>query len=305
MAAGYALFSLGSDTGGSIRLPAAMCGVTGIKPTQTRVSRAGVMPLSFSLDNVGPLARSARDAARVLRIIAGSDPADPTSAAHPVADYEAALDGDLRGEVVVVPTEVLDGTEPSLLPAFESALLVLEARGARVVRLSLPALVSAGAQGNLVSRCEAAAIHGAWMRERGGDYAAHLAARMFAGFAVPAHLYVEALSRRGPILRAFCRDAFRDGTLVAVPGLLRPTPTLRETDVDADPATWDRFMGVSGSTRMFNYLGLPAACAPCGTDVNGMPVGIQLAARPFGEARVLRAADALQRDTNWHLRRPG
>ena len=305
VAAGYAMFSLGSDTGGSIRLPAAMCGVTGIKPTQTRVSRAGVMPLSFSMDNVGPLARTARDAARVLRLIAGGDPADPTCAGEAVPDYEAALDGDLRGEVVVVPDEVLEGTEPSLLAAFEAALRVLEGRGARVLRMSLPVLAAVGAQGSLVSRCEAAAIHGEWMRGRAGEYATFLSARMYGGFAVPAHLYLEALSRRGPILRAFCRDAFRAGTLVAVPGLRLPTPTLRETDVDADPDTWDRFNGVSGNTRMFNYLGLPAVCAPCGVDGRGMPVGIQLAARPFGEARVLRAADALQRDTGWHLRRPG
>src|SRR5262245_54310424 len=131
--------ALGSDTGGSIRLPASMCGVTGIKGTQTRVSRFGAMPLSFSADNVGPLARTARDCARLMRTIAGHDPADPTSSTEPVPDYEAALDGDVRGMRVGVPTNFFfDGADQEVLAAFDAAMQVFESRGARTVRLEIP-----------------------------------------------------------------------------------------------------------------------------------------------------------------------
>ncbi|MGG5808004.1 amidase [Falsiroseomonas sp. CW058] len=298
--------ALGSDTGGSIRLPAAMCGVTGLKPTQTRVSRAGVMPLSFSCDNVGPLVRSARDAARLFGAIAGHDPRDPTSARRPVPDAEAALDGNIRGVAVTVVEEFLDSAAEEVVAPFEAALAVLAARGARIRRVSVPAMRAVHACNALLARAEAAAIHAEWMRHRAGDYAAHLSGRLHPGFAVPAHLYIEALSLRGPLLRRFCADAFEGaGALVATPTLRGPVPTLAETDVDADPvANWGRFMGCSVNTRPFNYLGLPVVSLPCGFDRAGLPVGLQLAGRPFGEAAVLRAADAFQRDTDWHRRLP-
>lgn len=297
--------ALGSDTGGSIRLPASMCGVTGLKPTQTRVSRAGAMPLSFSCDNVGPLVRSARDAARFLRVIAGHDPRDPTSAREEVPEYEAALTGDLRGLEIAVIDQLRDGAEEQVLAAFEAALKVLQSRGAGVRRLSLPMMREVHAGTAILSRCEAAAIHAEWMRRRPGEYAAHLSGRMYPGFAVPAQIYIEALSLRGPILRRFCAEAFRGSHLVATPTLRMAVPTLAETDVDADPeANWARFMSVSVNTRPFNYLGLPAVSVPCGFDGRGLPIGLQLAARPFAEATLLRAADAYQRDTDWHRRSP-
>ena len=139
VAARFNYLALGSDTGGSIRLPASACGVTGLKPTQTRVSRYGVMPLSFSHDNVGPLARSARDCARILSVIAGHDPLDPTSATEPVPDYEAAMTGDLRGLRIGVPTNYfLDDADAQVLAAMEAALAVLIERGATVSRFALP-----------------------------------------------------------------------------------------------------------------------------------------------------------------------
>jgi aspartyl-tRNA(Asn)/glutamyl-tRNA(Gln) amidotransferase subunit A len=298
--------ALGSDTGGSIRLPASMCGVTGLKPTQTRVSRAGVMPLSFSCDNVGPLVRSARDAARFLRVTAGRDERDPTSAREAVPDYEAALDGDLRGMGIAVVEELLQGAAPDVLATFEAALRVLEARGAVIHRRSLPLMRAVYALTGVVSRAEAAAIHAQWMRDRPGDYAMHLSGRLHPGFSIPAHLYIEALSLRGPVLRQFCAEAFgADCRIVATPTLRGQVPTLAETDVDADPvANWARFMNCSLNTRPFNYLGLPAVSVPCGFDARGLPTGLQLVGRPFAEATVLRAADAFQRDTEWHRREP-
>ncbi len=306
VAARFTYAALGSDTGGSIRLPAAACGVSGIKPTQTRVSRAGVMPLSFSHDNVGPLARTVRDCARVLRVIAGQDPRDPTSAAEPVPDYEAALDGDLRGMRLGVPTTYfLDGLDAAVEQALEQALAVLAERGATVIRLPLPLMEAVLAYGGIVSRVEAAAIHAQWMRERPGDYAVHLSARIYAGNAIPGTYYVEALSRRGPILQAFAAEVFGQVDALVCPTIKTCLPTLAETDIDhGPPGTEHRFMALSANTRPFNYLGLPAVSVPCGFDPQGCPVGLQIAGRPFAEARVLRIADAYQRSTDWHRRSP-
>jgi aspartyl-tRNA(Asn)/glutamyl-tRNA(Gln) amidotransferase subunit A len=306
VAARFTYAALGSDTGGSIRLPAAACGVTGLKPTQTRVSRAGVMPLSFSADNVGPLARTARDCARVMSVIAGHDPLDPTSATEPVPDYEAALDGDLRGLRVGVPTTYFsDGADTPVLEAVEAAVAVLAARGATVLRLPLPLMDAVSAYGGIISRVEGATIHAQWMRKRQTDYAVHLSARLYAGNAIPGTYYVEALSRRGPVLRAFAAEVFGQVDVLVTPTIKTCLPTLAATDIDrGPPGTEHVFMAVSANTRPFNYLGLPAISVPCGFDPNGCPIGLQIAGRPFAEARVMKVADAYQQDTDWHVRRP-
>jgi aspartyl-tRNA(Asn)/glutamyl-tRNA(Gln) amidotransferase subunit A len=298
--------ALGSDTGGSIRLPASACGVTGLKPTQTRVSRYGVMPLSFSHDNVGPLARTARDCARVLSVIAGHDPKDPTSAREDVPDYEAAMNGDLRGQRIGVPTNVFfDGADTPVLRAVEAALQVLQARGATVTRLELPLMDAVGAYGGIVSRAEAAPIHAEWMRAAPQAYGAHISGRMYPGYAIPAAYYIEALSRRGPILKAFAAEVFGQIDVLVTPTIRTCLPTLEETDIDhGPPGTEKRFMAVSANTRAFNYLGLPAISVPCGLDPNGCPIGLQIAGRPFSETRVLKIAGAYQTDTDWHERLP-
>lgn len=311
VATGATFASLGSDTGGSIRLPAAACGVTGLKPTQTRVSRHGVMPLSFSADNVGPLARTARDCALMMSVIAGHDTQDPTSATEPVADYLAALDGDLRGLRIGIPNGFLmDAAEAPIQAAIRAACGVLAARGAVVVAVDLPLMDAVLAYGGIVSRVEGAAIHARWMRERAQDYAPHLSARLYSGTAIPGTYYVEALSRRGPILRRFAAEVFGHVDMLAMPTIPTLLPTRAATDIDAfaagtaDADTVARFNAVSVNTRPFNYLGLPAISVNCGFDPNGLPIGLQLVARPFAEAAVLRAADAYQRDTGWHAMRP-
>jgi aspartyl-tRNA(Asn)/glutamyl-tRNA(Gln) amidotransferase subunit A len=306
VASRFTYAALGSDTGGSIRLPASACGVTGIKPTQTRVSRAGVMPLSFSHDNVGPLARTARDCARVLRVIAGHDERAPTSARVPVPDYEAALDGDLRGLRIGLPTNYFrDDADAEVLDVVERATEVLAARGATVRRIALPHMDAVAAYGGIVSRVEGAAIHARWMRDAPQDYAVHLSARLYGGYAIPGAYYVESLSRRGPILKAFAAEVFSAVDVLATPTIRFRLPTLAETDIDkGPPGTEEKFMAISAYTRPFNYLGLPAVSLPCGFDANGLPIGLQIAGRPFAEARILRAADAYQRDTDWHRQRP-
>ena len=305
VAARFVTAALGSDTGGSIRLPAAMCGVTGLKPTQTRVPRTGVMPLSFSADNVGPLCRTARDAARFLGVIAGACPGDPTSAAEPVPDYEAALTGDLRGmRMAVVEPWFFDDIEAPVAEAFEAAIQTLQSLGVRTEMVSPDSMHAIGTYTALVSRVEGATIHAQWMRERPSDYATHLSARIYGGYAIPGTAYLEALARRGPLLRRFCQEALAGFDAVLTPSLRTRVPTRAETDIDANPENWSRFMALSANTRPFNYLGLPTISVPAGFDDRGLPVGLQIATRPFGEAKLLRIADAFQRETDWHKRNP-
>jgi len=305
VAARFNYMALGSDTGGSIRLPASANGVSGLKPTQTRVSRYGVMPLSFTHDNVGPLTRTVRDCARVMSVIAGHDPRDPTSAREPVPDYEAALTGDIRGVRIGVPLNVFfDGADPQVTATIEAALLVMKARGAVVTRLTLPLMDAVAAYGGIVSRVEAATIHAEWMRSDPQAYGAHISGRMYPGYAIPAPYYVESLSRRGPILRAFAAEVFAQVDVLVTPTIRTCLPTLAETDIDhGPPGTETKFMAVSANTRPFNYLGLPAISVPCGFDPHGCPIGLQIAGRPFAEARVMRVADAYQRDTDFHTKR--
>jgi aspartyl-tRNA(Asn)/glutamyl-tRNA(Gln) amidotransferase subunit A len=143
------------------------------------------------------------------------------------------------------------------------------------------------------------------MRERAGEYGIHISGRMYPGYAIPATYYVEALARRGPVLKAFANEVFAKVDLLATPTIRTCLPTLAETDIDhGPPGTETRFMAVSANTRPFNYLGLPAVSVNCGFDPNGLPIGLQIAGRPFAEARVLKVADAYQRDTDFHARRP-
>jgi aspartyl-tRNA(Asn)/glutamyl-tRNA(Gln) amidotransferase subunit A len=306
VAARFIYGALGSDTGGSIRLPASMCGVTGIKGTQTRVSRYGAMPLSFSADNVGPLARTARDCARIMQIIAGHDPADPTSSREPVADYEAGLDGDIRGQVIGIPTNFfLDNADGDVRRAFDAAIEVLVARGARTVEIEIPHMDAINTYGAVISRVEGATIHAQWMRERPQDYSVHLSGRIYAGFAIPAVQYLEALSRRGGILRDLGKHVFDKVDVVATPTMRKMVPTLAETDIDAGaPGAVESFNAITLNTRAVNYMGLPAVSALCGFDSRGLPVGLQIIGRPFAEGRILKFADAYQRDTDWHRQRP-
>jgi aspartyl-tRNA(Asn)/glutamyl-tRNA(Gln) amidotransferase subunit A len=298
--------ALGSDTGGSIRLPATMCGITGIKGTQTRVSRYGAMPLSFSADNVGPLARTARDCARLLREIAGHDPNDPTSSSEPVPDYEASLDGDIRGLVIGIPINFFfDDADPEVRKAYDAAVEVLEARGAATLKLEVPHMDAVNTYASVISRVEGASIHAQWMRKQQHDYSVHLSGRLYAGYAIPAVQYLEALSRRGPVLRAFGKDVFSKCHVFATPTIRMKVPTLAATDIDAGaPGAIEAFGAISINTRAINYLGLPSVSVPCGFDGDGLPIGLQIQGRPFGEGKVLKVADAYQRDTDWHTRVP-
>ena len=298
VAAGYCTGALGTDTGGSIRLPASCCGVTGLKPTFGRVSRAGVVPLCASLDVVGPIARTARDCAILLSVIAGADAADPTAASLPVPDYEAALSGCVAGERIGISRNwFFDEAAPEIRAACDDALRRLASLGAMLVPIEVPLLDEIVTYGGAVARVEAAALHAGWMRTQPQSYAAHISARLYPGYAIPATYYAEAIARRPAITTGFVQNVFGLVDVLATPTLRSRAPTRAETDVDrGPPGTEQRFFAVGGNVRPFNYLGLPALSLPCGIDTNGVPIGLQLVGRPFGEARLLRIADAYQRD---------
>ncbi len=287
--------TLGSDTGGSIRYPAACCGLLGLKPTYGRVSRFGCMPLSHSLDHIGPLARSAEDTALLLQAIAGHDPQDPTTSTRPVPDYRAGLDRGVAGLRLAVAEGGLD----TPLEA-EVAIAVAEAvdrrgrAGMPVSRVEVPAFAPFNALRRMIMLVECAALHRdrvATARER---YNPQTLSRMEPGFPVSAVDYARALGARAPLLRRFCAQVFAGADVLALPTCPVPTPGIRETDTGGDA----RFMAVANRLGTlvgpFNLLGLPALNVPAGLDRRGLPVGLQLVARPFGEALLLRVARALE-----------
>lgn len=297
--------ALGSDTGGSIRLPAAACGVTGIKPTQTRVSRYGVMPQSFSLDNVGPLARTAVDCARILSVIAGHDPLDPTSSTESVPIYEEALKGKADGIKIGVPeTHFLDNVDHAVGTAFDNAVGLLARRGVKVECVPVPFIDAILAYGGVVDSVEAASIHAEWMRSRPQDVSADIS-WVYPGYAIPATYYLEALSRRGPILREFSKAVFSRVDVLATPTIPTCIPTLAETNIGHQLVEGEgKAAKLWANSGIFNYLGLPTVSVSCGFDPNGMPIGLSFTGRPFGEAGILKLANAYQHETDWHKRRP-
>jgi aspartyl-tRNA(Asn)/glutamyl-tRNA(Gln) amidotransferase subunit A len=297
--------TLGSDTGGSIRVPASLCGIVGLKPTWGRVSRAGAMPLSFSLDHVGPLARTARDCALLLEAIAGPDPADRTTTTRPVGALAAALDAGVKGLRIGFARDGLEVEPEALIAALErDAITALRGLGARVHEQPIPALAPINAARRIVLMAECAALHRELVRRRRADYNPETLARMLPGFAVEAPDYLRALALRTPLLERFVAEVFAACDLLALPTTPVATPTIAETLTGADA----RFVQVSnalGSAIGFaNYLGLPALSVPIGRDGRGLPVGLQLVARPFAEALLLRAAHALLEATGWAAQRP-
>jgi aspartyl-tRNA(Asn)/glutamyl-tRNA(Gln) amidotransferase subunit A len=304
IAAGLCAGTLGSDTGGSIRIPSALCGITGIKPTYGRVSRAGVLPLAWSMDHVGPMCRSAADCALMLNAIAGYDPRDPSTSVLPVPDFTAALTGDVKGlRVGVLRSFFLESTGLALRQAVEEAVRVLEGLGASAQEVNLAgASLAAGASYAVLSP-EAYAYHEAWLRERPQDYGEDVRERLRVGAFVEASDYL-----KGQRVRGVLRDEVT-AALSHVDVLLCATTPIVATSVGQTEVTVEHAkVPVRGSlirfTRPFNLTGHPAASVPCGFTAAGLPVGLQIVGRAFDEATVLRVADAYQRATDWHARRP-
>ena len=298
--------ALGSDTGGSIRCPAAANGVTGINPTQGRVSRHSCMPMSWSYDVMGPLARTVRDCARVLGAIAGADENDASTSREPVPDYEATIEHSLRGVRIGIPEGYFDeGLDPGVATAIEATHPVFEGLGAKLVPVAMPALLdTVSAIHPLVMKCEGAANHLPWKRAHDEDYSDEVGKRLQAGFFIPATDYINALQYRAHALRAFADAVFGDCDALLTPVLPMPTPTLADTAYRDGPAYLNMVVGLTRNTRVVNYLGLPALSVTCGFTPDGMPTSFQLIGRPFAEALLFRLGHQYQRETDWHRRWP-
>jgi aspartyl-tRNA(Asn)/glutamyl-tRNA(Gln) amidotransferase subunit A len=304
VAARLTFAALGSDTGGSIRMPAHFCGVTGLKTTVGRVSRAGAMPLSQSLDTVGPLARSAEDCALLLGLMAGADPEDPTAVSGPLPDFAAATTGSIRGLTIGVPTAFyVDDLDAEVAGVLDATIAVLKREGANVVAVELPDQRQLTAASQLVLAVEAAAFHKRWMIERPQDYGPQVLMRLQNGLAIPGVLYLEAMRWRGPALAAHLA-AVADVEAMIAPVSPIAAPTIAESDVGNGPDADAVIQRLTRFTRPINYLGLPSLAIPAGFTRGGLPVGMQLVGRSFDEATLLRIGAAFQRATDFHDRVP-
>jgi aspartyl-tRNA(Asn)/glutamyl-tRNA(Gln) amidotransferase subunit A len=304
VAARLTFAALGSDTGGSIRMPAHFCGVTGLKTTVGRISRAGAMPLSQSLDTVGPLARSAEDCALLMALMAGADPEDPTAVTGPVPDYNAAVQQSMKGLTIGVPTAFyVDDLDAEVARILDETIAVFKREGAHIVQVELPDQRQFTAACQLVLAVEAAAFHKRWMIERPQDYGPQVLMRLQNGLAVPGVSYLEAMRWRGPALAAYLAAVAGVDAVIA-PVAPVAAPTIAESDVGNSPDAEAVIQRLTRFTRPVNYLGLPSLAIPTGFTASGLPVGMQLIGRSFDEATLLRIGAAFQRATDFHDRIP-
>ena len=296
LAAGLVVGATGSDTGGSIRGPAAFCGIAGLKPTYGRVSRAGVLTLSWTLDHTGPMARTVEDCAYLLRAMAGHDAADPASSRAPVDDYLAPLRRDIRGIRIGVPRAYFfEGIDPEVERAFEEALETLRRLGAEVRDVQIPSL-HATQSFLLILMAEAFAYHERDIREHPELYGDVARERILTGALVSATEYVQAQRIRAQMCRETA-EVLGSVDVLATPTTVKPaTPFTQAQNPD--------FGFPRSNMPPFNLTGLPTLALPCGFSSTGLPLSLQLAGRPFEEGTVLRVGHAYEHATPWHTRRP-
>jgi len=304
VAARLTFAALGSDTGGSIRMPAHFCGVTGLKVTYGRVSRAGAMPLSQSLDTVGPLAQTAEDCALLLGLMAGPDPEDATASHAPVADYRAATKASIKGLKIGVPSNFyVDDLDTEVARILDQTIATLKREGAEIVQVELPDQRQLSAACQLLLAVEAAAFHKRWLIERPQDYGPQVLMRLQNGLAIPGVTYLETMRWRGPALAAHVAATSKVDAVIA-PVAPMPAPTIAESDVGNSPGAEAVIQRLTRFTRPINYLGLPSLAIPCGFTKAGLPVGMQLIGRSFDEATLLTIGAAFQRATDHHQKVP-
>ena len=322
VAADECIASLGSDTGGSIRQPAALCGCVGLKPTYGRVSRYGLVAFASSLDQVGPFTKDVRDAATLLQVIAGADERDSTNVPEPVPDYSAALSADVKGLRIGLPREYqMEGLDPEVKAATDAAVKQLEGLGAEVKEISLPHTEYAIATYYIIATAEASAnlarfegvrygarVDGADPEEmnrktRGAGFGEEVKRRIILGTYVLSSGYYDAYYLRAQKVRTLIRQdflkAFEEVDLIASP--TTPTPAFKIGEKAGDPLQ----MYLSDIyTISCNLAGLCGISVPCGFSETGLPIGLQLLGKPFGESDLLRAAHAYEQATDWHTHRP-
>jgi aspartyl-tRNA(Asn)/glutamyl-tRNA(Gln) amidotransferase subunit A len=279
-----------------------------MKATYGRVSRAGAVARSWSLDHIGPLTRTVRDNARLLAAIAGYDPNDSTTSEKPVPDYEALLAGGVSGLRigVALPNDGPAPLDPTIGAAVQAAADALGKLGAKITAAKLPDFTALYRCAEVMVKCEAAAMHRPWMEKTPELYANQVRTRMEAGFFIPATQYIDALRLRAHFVAEFLATAMDGVDAVLLPAIPFPIPTIAETDTEAKggPAVLKMVAVFTGLTRPFNTLGVPALSLPCGFDGNGAPIGLQLVGRPFDEAMLYRIGHTYQGATDHHKKVP-
>ena len=303
-ASGQCTFSLGTDTGGSIRIPSALCGLVGLKPTYGRLSRYGITVLSWSQDHPGPMARTVEDCALAMSALAGYDSNDPSSARVSVPDFTQALTGNIRGMRVGVPKEFLgDPIDSEVEYSVRSAIELLSKLGATVDEVSLPMYQASRAISSTILMAEATAYHRELMQKHRSQLDFQVRLRLEAGFFISGVDYIQAQRAR----RMFydqSRDLLKKVDLLAGPTVPITACEIGTTKLKIGNVRMGVIPALTQCTRPFNLNGFPAITVPCGFSKEGLPIGFQLAGRPFDEGTVLRAAHAFEQATEWHKRRP-
>ena len=299
-----ALGALGGDTGGSVRIPAAMCGVTGLKPTLGRISLHGAARRSWSADHPGPLAQTAEDCGLMLQAVAGRDPADPITVDVPVPDYTADLSTSLSGvRIGVGAGEPFGDIHADVAPLHADAIAIFRDLGAEVVELAVPVAALANDLQQTMIKPEITMMTSDLLR-RTSDISPEVLGTQDEGNMVPATRYLEAKALRGPLLEEYVRGVFGQVDVLFTAGLGGPVPTVEEmssTDVAAISARYRNDLRV---IRFSNYLGTPAMSVPCGFTPDGLPNAFQLHGPPFSEQRLIAVGHAYQQASDWHTRLP-
>jgi aspartyl-tRNA(Asn)/glutamyl-tRNA(Gln) amidotransferase subunit A len=304
LASSFVPLTLGTDTGGSIRIPSALCGASGLKPTYGRISRYGVYPLCWSLDHPGPMAKTAADLAMVMKAIAGPDPLDPSTPPVPVPDYVSGLSAGLKGVRIGVPdTFYFERVDPEVRLAVQKAIRTCKELGAGIWKISIPSLAQASIAAYLILLAEGAASLEKWHRTRPEGLGEDVRSRLNLGAALLATQYLKAQRTRRQVQEDFSR-VFRKVDVIVTPQLPITAPKINQGIVAWGKKTEQVPSALTRFTRIYNLVGIPALSVPCGFSSTGLPMGLQIAGRPFDEATVLRVGHTYEAITPWKDRRP-
>ncbi len=298
--------SLGEDTGGSIRGPASFCGLVGIRPSWGRVSRYGVLGASWSMDTVGPISRTTADCAMTLGAIAGYDPKDPSTWDVPVPDYLSMLTGEIRGLKVGVIRERVDteAVDPEVRDNVVQAIAVLGEMGADIQEVSIPLIVHSAAISNTIILTDAAGVHRQGIDEHLGEYDHNIQIRLLVGSVIPAQAHQKAVKLR-QVLRQQILDALEKVDVLVMPTSSIPaSPIPTKAGIGSKQEVLDGLAGRRSFTAPFNVANTPALSINCGFTSQQLPVGFQIAGKPFDEGTLFRVAHAYEQATDWHTRRP-
>ena len=294
--------SLGSDTGGSIRFPSSCCGLVGMKPTYGLVSRYGAMPLSFSLDHIGPLTRTVSDCALLTQIISGQDENDPTSLKYQKHNYLEKIESGINEIKIGVPrTNFVDQVDGEILREMKKSLEVFMSLGAKILEIDLPDSFNiSNEMANIITAVEGSSAHRKWLEDRPADYGRQTRERLLSGSLISATDYLEALKLRKVILKEFLKYVFEKVDILHTPVVPIPVPTIAESDVQTNPGFIEFLLNLGHCTRPFDYLGLPAITVPAGKTDNGLPTGFQLVGPPLEEVILFRAARSYEKENPWN-----